>query len=132
MIESIYMAIDINIQKEALQQEAATLVDELKTLGVENPRTDKDWIPTPGEPADREADLNVAADRSEEWEERRGTLDVLETRLNNVKRALAKTEDGTYGVCEICDETIEADRLEANPAARTCKAHIDDEAKLDQ
>jgi len=124
------MPIDINTYKNALLEEKATLTKELETLGVENPQTDKDWIPTPGEPADREADLNVAADRSEEWEERRGTLDVLETRLNNVNRALAKIEGGTYGVCEICDEIIEAERLDANPAARTCTAHIDDEETL--
>jgi len=124
------MAIDINAQEAILRTEEEKLVEELKTLGIENPRTDKDWIPTPGEPANTEADMNIIADRSEEWGERRGTLDVFETRLNNVRRALKKIDNGTYGVCEICDETIEADRLIANPAARTCKEHINDEEKL--
>ena len=39
---------------------------------------------------------------------------------------------GTYGSCEISGEAIEVERLEANPAARTCKAHIEREAELAQ
>ena len=31
---------------------------------------------------------------------------------------------GTYGTCEVSGEQIEEDRLEADPAARTCKAHM--------
>lgn len=124
------MAIDINAQKAILRTEEEELVKELKTLGIENPQTDKDWIPTPGEPADTESDMNIVADRSEEWGERRGTLDVLETRLNNVRRALKKIDNETYGICELCGKTIEVDRLTANPAARTCKEHINDEEKL--
>lgn len=55
--------------------------------------------------------------------------DTLEQRYKNVTDALAKIEsdDGSYGVCEISGETIEEDRLAANPAARTCKAHMEQE-----
>jgi RNA polymerase-binding transcription factor DksA len=33
-------------------------------------------------------------------------------------------DSGSYGKCEVCGKAIEADRLEANPAAPTCKEHM--------
>ena len=111
---------------EALQ---ATIISELADLGVHQP-ADGDWVATPEGVETSQADPNVVADRNEDWAERRATLSALEIRFNNIKRALNKIEAGTYGVCEISGEPIEADRLEANPAARTCKAHLNDEADL--
>jgi len=32
---------------------------------------------------------------------------------------------GNYGICEVCKKKIEMDRLEVNPAARTCKERMD-------
>jgi DnaK suppressor protein len=29
-------------------------------------------------------------------------------------------ENGTYGICEACEQPIAPERLEANPAARFC------------
>jgi leucyl-tRNA synthetase len=54
-----------------------------------------------------------------------GILDKLELRLGNVKTALEKIENGSYGICKICGEKIEEDRLEANPASLTCKKHME-------
>lgn len=121
----------MNDYKAKLEEEKQRLTTELTTLGVQNPQAEEDWVPTPEDVARSEADPNIVADQSENWAERRGTLDALETRLNNVNRALKKIEAGTFGTCEISGEPIEEDRLEANPAARTCKAHIEDEAALE-
>jgi RNA polymerase-binding transcription factor DksA len=45
--------------------------------------------------------------------------------LNDVKGALTKIAEGKFGMCETGgDHPIEADRLAANPAARTCKEHM--------
>ena len=41
-----------------------------------------------------------------------------------IDAALEKMEKGTYGICEVCNKPIEEDRLEANPAAKTCKEHM--------
>ncbi|MEZ0446824.1 TraR/DksA family transcriptional regulator [Cellulomonas sp. ICMP 17802] len=41
-------------------------------------------------------------------------------RLLSIERALAKVDDGTYGVCEVCGDAIPAGRLEARPTATTC------------
>lgn len=121
------MAIDIAAQKKKLEEMLEEVTAELKTLGIHNPSVEADWIATPAEKMDREPDLNEAADRVEDWEERRATLSVLETRYNNIKRALEKIEAGTYGVCEISGEPIEEERLAAYPAARTKRAHADEE-----
>lgn len=114
----------------ALTAELATITVELEGLGVHNPAVKEDWIPTPVDVETTEADPNIVADRSEDWNERRGVLDALETRYNNINRALEKIAAGTYGICEISGSPIETDRLDANPAARTCKAHLENEADL--
>ena len=41
-------------------------------------------------------------------------------RLESVDDALARIEDGTYGICTRCGEPIAAGRLEARPTATTC------------
>ena len=46
-----------------------------------------------------------------------------EHHLAEVDAALARVEDGTWGRCEVCGETIPAGRLEARPTARRCVAH---------
>ena len=62
----------------------------------------------------------------EEYQNNKAILNQLETRLNEVKSALEKIENDKYGICEVSGVPIEIDRLEANPAARTCKAHMND------
>ena len=42
--------------------------------------------------------------------------------LATVRRALAKFEDGSYGVCEECGNDIGFSRLQARPEARLCIA----------
>lgn len=113
-----------------LRRALTQVTAELNTLGIHNPDNPQDWIATPQEGVGEEADPNVAADTVEDWEERRATLATLERRYNDLTRALAKIAAGAYGMCEIGGEPIEQDRLDANPAARTCKQHIDEEANL--
>jgi sigma-B regulation protein RsbU (phosphoserine phosphatase) len=40
--------------------------------------------------------------------------------LDQVDRALEKVESGSYGVCEICHDTMEAERLLTDPLAEVC------------
>lgn len=44
----------------------------------------------------------------------------IETTLEEVTRALAKLDNGTYGLCEACGARIDRARLEALPHARHC------------
>ncbi len=70
------------------------------------------------------ADDNLAADEIEEFDENIAIVNTLESRYKEVNGALERIEAGTYGVCTTCGEEIEADRLEANPSASTCKQHM--------
>lgn len=121
--------IDTKQYKTALEEELQALTKQLRELGVENPEVPGDWVTS--NHANPTADLNDVADRTESYNERRATLANLEVRYRNIKRALEKIEQGTFGLCEVNGQMIEADRLAANPAARTCKAHLDIESELD-
>lgn len=117
-------------QRESeLQTLKAELTKELSTIAVHNPETD-DWELSPDSTLVEVADSNEHADLSEDTAERIAILAELETRYRNVVRALEKISAGTYGICEISGEPIEAERLDANPAARTNIAHRDQEADL--
>lgn len=114
--------------KKYLETELENLVNELKTIAVLDSNTG-DWVAQP-EKVNTEADVNVSADTNEDWNERRSIVGQLETRYHNVLIALSKFDSNTYGKCEVCDELIESDRLDANPAARTCKIHLEREREL--
>jgi len=44
--------------------------------------------------------------------------------LREVDAALARLDEGTFGICESCHETIEADRLIADPLMEYCLDHL--------
>ena len=118
------MKIDYDHFKGKLEAEKVVLEGELGEVGRKNPDNPLDWEATPAEGAVREADENAAADNVEEYAENAAILNTLETRYNAVKNALERIKEGTYGICEVGGEEIELDRLEANPSATTCKAHM--------
>jgi DnaK suppressor protein len=121
--------LDTTTFKTTLESKLAAITSELSSIASHNPETD-DWEALPVGTESSEPDENDEADVVEEWNERRATVSVLETDYRNITRALAKIADGTYGVCEISGEPIEQARLNANPAARTCIAHKEDEGTL--
>jgi DnaK suppressor protein len=112
---------NIDKLKTKLEEEKHFLESELKTIAT----VDKtgDWE------TKMDSDINIQevqdeadmADRSEEYEERSSLLRNLEKRFNDVNSALLKIENNTFGHCEVCSKTIEDDRLEAYPSAKTCK-----------
>ncbi|MCB9815461.1 hypothetical protein H6785_02710 [Candidatus Nomurabacteria bacterium] len=115
--------------KTILETELASLTTELKTIAKRSPNSD-DWVAVPVAEDLKTADDNVEADAVEEWNERRASLAQLEIRYRNIKRALEKIANGTFGICEISGEPIEIERLNTNPAARTNLANIDREREL--
>lgn len=122
--------IEIKKYQVRLEEDLEKVTASLKEIGVNNPVTD-DWeeIVTP-EVSDL-TDSSLQADYSEELEERGGTLAVLETEYRDIKRALKKITDGTFGLCEIDQEPIEEERLNFKPTARTCLEHKDKESELE-
>jgi len=121
--------IETTAYKTKLEEQLKNIVEDLSVIGVRNLETD-DWIAIPDKEMGSEADPNSEADIAEESEERQATLSVLEIEYRDIKRALKKIEEGTYGICEISGEPIEEARLQAKPDARTSIAHMDEEDKL--
>ena len=44
--------------------------------------------------------------------------------LGEVNSALQRIDDGTYGICPTCNETVEKERLLADPLVRFCLDHL--------
>lgn len=118
--------IDINFFRTKLEEELSTIENQLNEVGRVNPDNKADWEAEPAAIDTDSADENETADKIEEFETNTAILKDLEIRFNDIKTALEKIEKGTYGFCEISGAPIEEDRLQANPAARTCKAHMND------
>jgi len=112
--------------KEKLEEEKATLEKELTGVARINPDNPKDWEPTPGDLNIPKSDKNDMGDAMEEYEGRMAVEVELENRLENVKKALERIEKDAYGKCKVDGGDIEVERLEANPAAETCKEHINE------
>ena len=51
---------------------------------------------------------------------RAGLLAATRRTIEQITGALRRLADGTYGVCESCDRSIPAERLEVLPHARFC------------
>lgn len=115
--------------KEILKTLKGELKNELSTIAVFDQKTG-DWEVKVDDVVGDDSDTNDVADYGEEAEQRIALLAELETRFRNVERALQKIEKGTFGICEISGQKIEEKRLDANPAARTCMAHLEEEYDL--
>ena len=111
--------------KEKLEKERDVLLEELRGMGKLNVETGE-WEATPEEQNTPETDHNDMADRFEDFEARSSMMKTLEPRLNNILKALRGLNRESFGKCEVCKKDIEVARLEANPAARTCKKHLED------
>jgi RNA polymerase-binding transcription factor DksA len=101
--------------KSILEEELFKIREDLKSIATRNTETgDFEAIPDVLELS--ETDPNSEADAVETWNERRATVASLETLYR----------DGSYGLCEICGNNIEHERLAAIMTARTCITHKDE------
>ncbi|MDD4803743.1 MAG: TraR/DksA C4-type zinc finger protein [Candidatus Pacebacteria bacterium] len=115
--------IDTKKYKEKLEKELSLVESEMKEIARKNPSNPKDWEAVETDMDSAGADANEVADEMESFEENQGIVRELEPQYNDIKIALKKIEDGTYGICEVGGEEIPEDRLDANPSARTCIEH---------
>ncbi|MHB1987023.1 MAG: TraR/DksA family transcriptional regulator [Acidimicrobiales bacterium] len=92
-----------------LEGEQASLLAQLAELGF-------------GEQGNLEYDSNFA-DTSQVTAER-GEAETLASQLkdalDDVVKAIHKLDEGTYGTCERCGQTISPARLDAKPASAYC------------
>jgi RNA polymerase-binding transcription factor DksA len=121
--------IDTTTFRTKLEAERVRIINDLNPIALYD-ETTEEWVAIPDTEELQESDENNEADGREEWNERRATVAALEITFRNINRALDKIAAGTYGICEIGGEAIEADRLEFLPTARTCTTHMGDERTL--
>lgn len=104
--------------QQALLEEKKRLEAELSTFTEKNEK---------GEYIAKYQDFGSDEDdNAEEYRQHEVSLSLeksLEGALNDVNTALEKFESGSYGVCEVCGESIQIERLKAFPAARMCMQH---------
>lgn len=118
------MTIDIQKYKAKLIEEKDTIESELQSVGVKSNTNVSDWDPTLTEAGESQADRTEVADAIENYEENTAMVSELETRLLEINNALSIIDTDDYAKCAVCGNQIEENRLDANPAAKTCIAHL--------
>lgn len=112
----------------ALRAEKAAVEEELAEHGRpvgEAGEEDGEWAASSSGLEGEEADPTDVADQIEELVTNVPLVKELEDRRRDIRDALRKIKEGNYGICEIGGDEIDLDRLEANPAARTCIEHAE-------
>jgi len=105
--------------ERARLQETKSAADRLSTGAQESAQTelssaDQHPAEQATETMERELDMGVAH--------------RMDRELAEVEAALGRIDDGSYGRCELCGQTIGEERLEVMPSARYC---IEDQAKAE-
>ena len=100
----------LKVFKEMLVKKKATLTNYIKTELSELEAADKHHL----------ADLEEMASDTHDTDSVCEMLAVGADTIGQIDQALAKIEEGTYGVCEDCGDPIAFERLEALPFATLC------------
>jgi DnaK suppressor protein len=106
------------MEKERLAFFKELLTERLEVLLKDAERTvtgmtnDKDTFPDPTDRANLETDRNFLL----RIRDRERKLIV------KIKEAMARIEDGTFGICEECGDDISEERLKARPVTTLCIA----------
>jgi DnaK suppressor protein len=103
------MAVSHDFLKQQLEDHRARLLEEIEQFRI----TGRDNLGYGNHQAD---DATDAFEQAKEL----SLLQNSERLLAKVEAALARFEEGTYGVCERCGEQIDPARLKALPYAALC------------
>lgn len=116
---------DLKKYKTKLEEELGSLKSELEKTGRKNPDYQNGWDAKPDEIDVLPSDDSEVADKLESYEENQSIMTEFEKRYEQVKNALVRIENDTYGTCKVCKKIIEPERLNANAGAETCIEHKD-------
>jgi len=109
------MAIDLAVMRKRLEEKQAEIQQHIATL-TGSPAPPEDAISASDgvvEPEEEAVDL-------QEIDVDQAILDNERTLLAEVQQALARIENGTYGICTNCGQPIPEKRLEAIPWTTLC------------
>jgi RNA polymerase-binding protein DksA len=113
--------------RRLLEAERDRLTRELEAIEEHLPEVEQVSMDTSGGSYDEDL-VDVASDAFER-EKGFALENNVQELLNQVEEALARMDEGTYGLCEICGQLIHPERLRALPYARLC---IDCKAREEQ
>lgn len=108
------MANNYDILRSRLESEQKRLTRELEQLKASVRPADERREGSPFGKREEEATEAAELETRLELEKR------IRNQLASVEHALAKFEEGTYGLCDNCGQPIPSERLEALPQASLC------------
>lgn len=115
--------VDLDDMRALLAAEKDQLEEELGSRGRK--AAGNDWQGSSSELKTSSADQTEIADQIEELATNVPLVEELERRYREVNEALERLDGDKFGICEVCGTEIPKDRLEANPAAKTCIEHAE-------
>jgi RNA polymerase-binding transcription factor DksA len=117
--------IEVDEFRKLLEQERARLMKTVSFLHDENPGSLEDEL---GEIGLGSSDnhLGDTATATYDRELDQGLEEGVQQTLGDIEAALRRIDDGTYGKCLMCGNSISEPRLRAIPWARLC---IDDQRR---
>ena len=108
------MVTDFNILRSRLEGEQKHLVEELEQLKASTRPADERREGSPFGKREEEAAEALELEKRIALEKR------IKDQMVEIDHALHKFEEGTYGLCDSCGQTIDPARLEALPQANLC------------
>lgn len=100
-----------------LDAERNRLTEELEAIEEHLPEIEQVGMDVSG---GYDEDLADVASDTFEREKVIAIENSIQQLLQQVEEALERIEDGTYGICQMCDQPIHPERLRALPYARLC------------
>lgn len=112
--------------QEKLLAEKVRLEAELAKIGKPSGKDDTDFQTTWEDYGDKEEEnaAEVAA-----YSDSLGLEATFESELREVTEALARLDDGTYGICKQCGMDISEQRLAVRPMATVCVSCLEKNGK---
>ena len=117
------MTIDIQQMRKRLEAKQAELQEHISNLTEAYPTED------PTQASEGTQDFEGVAVDFLETQQEQSLLVTEQALLTEVKDALKRIDEGTYGFCVVCGQPIPEKRLEAIPWAARC---VKDEEQLEQ
>jgi DnaK suppressor protein len=111
----VAVTVDIEAVKRRLIEERTGILEERRRLVLDASRPAQEAVDDDGHPSDSASET---LDRGVEL----SLEDNAEHLLAAIDSALARIDEGTYGMCERCGTAIGRERLEALPWATKCIA----------
>ncbi len=117
------MTLGFNILRSRLEKERKRLIEELEQSKASARPAEERREGSPFGKREEEATETFELEKRLTLEKRMGD------QLAEVEHTLSKFEEGTYGLCDVCGQSIDPDRLEALPQANLCLSCKTNQAK---